>query len=108
MRATVTTGPSETWQGTRTMAAVSRGADIFALVQIKPAYEFTAWTWLALHLHQLVHRHHLDIENGHDQQRAEHDQADHEDAERQGQEVVGAVGAAADVEEEHHVHAHLG
>jgi hypothetical protein len=35
-------GPSRTWQGIRTKAAFSPGADILALVRAEPVYGFTA------------------------------------------------------------------
>jgi LrgB-like family len=35
-------GTSATWQGTRTKAAFSPGADILALVRVEPVYGFTA------------------------------------------------------------------
>jgi hypothetical protein len=40
--ATSAFGTFATWQGMRTKAAISPGADIFALVRVKPVYEFTA------------------------------------------------------------------
>jgi hypothetical protein len=41
MDAMSASGPSATLQWTRTMAAFSPGADIFALVRVKPVDEFT-------------------------------------------------------------------
>jgi hypothetical protein len=41
-------GTSATWQGTRTKAAFSPGADILAPVRVEPVYGFTSWSCSAI------------------------------------------------------------
>src|SRR5258708_2423839 len=63
---------------------------------------------LALHLHELTHRHYVVVEVHQNPDQTvdpeEHDQ----DAEGQRQHVIGVVGPGGDMQEEHQVHAHLG
>jgi len=61
----------------------------------------------ALHLHDLVHRHHVVIEVRHDPERPCDHQKDDQKAEGERQYVVGVIGTCGDVQEEYQVHAHL-
>jgi hypothetical protein len=56
---------------------------------------------LALHLHDLIHRHHVVVEVGHDPERSGHHENDDQDTESQRQHVIGVVGPGGDVQEEH-------
>src|SRR6202163_4572085 len=62
---------------------------------------------LALHPHDLIHRHHVVVEVRHDPERTADHKNDDQDAERQRQHVVGVVGSGGDVQEEYQMHAHL-
>jgi signal transduction histidine kinase len=56
-----------------------------------------AYSPLHMHIHELLHRHHVVVQVGHDDHRPKDDQPDDEDAKGERQYVVGGIGRRADV-----------
>jgi signal transduction histidine kinase len=56
-----------------------------------------AYSPLHMNIHELLHRHHVVVQVGHDDHRPKDDQPDDEDAEGERQYVVGGIGRRADV-----------
>ena len=61
----------------------------------------------ALHLHDLIHRHHVVVEVRHDPERAGHEHENDQHAEGECQDVVDVVRAGGDVQEEDEMDARL-
>src|SRR5271165_2431924 len=62
---------------------------------------------LPLHRHELIHGHHVVVEMGHDQDRAEDNQARNKQSECQCKEVIRLIGRGRYVEKERQMHPHL-